>query len=111
MILECTWPIFQHASESRHTFLCTTRGILNLDFRFHCFRRPANTFIEPPTLILGQVGEKGILLHKIRSSHSFEENELNQCPGRLLGIISQNPSDSKSNWLHVAISRFFIIRI
>ena len=33
-----------------------------------------------------------------------------QCPGRLLGIIGQNPSVSKSNRLHVVIFRFFFIK-
>ena len=34
-----------------------------------------------------------------------------QCPGRFLGIINQNPSVSKSNWLHVVIFRFFFISL
>ena len=32
-----------------------------------------------------------------------------QCPRRFLGIIGQNPSVSKSNWLHVVIFQFFFI--
>jgi hypothetical protein len=31
---------------------------------------------------------------------------LGQCPGRFLGIINQDPSVSKSNWLHVNIFWF-----
>ena len=28
--------------------------------------------------------------------------------GKFLGIVSQDPSDSKSNWLHVDIFRFWL---
>ena len=31
------------------------------------------------------------------------------CPGRFLGINGQDPSVSKSNWLHVDIFRLFFI--
>ena len=34
---------------------------------------------------------------------------INHCPGRFLNIISQNPSVSKSNWLHVVIFQYFVI--
>jgi hypothetical protein len=29
-------------------------------------------------------------------------------PGKFLGIVGQDPSDSKSNWLHVDIFYFFL---
>ena len=31
-----------------------------------------------------------------------------QCPRRFLGIISRDPSVSKSNWLHIDIFHFFL---
>ena len=31
--------------------------------------------------------------------------------GRFLGIVGQNPSVSKSNWLHVVIFLFFLYKI
>ena len=34
---------------------------------------------------------------------------LGQCPGRLLGLMSQNPSVSKSNQLHVVIFQGFFL--
>jgi hypothetical protein len=32
-------------------------------------------------------------------------------PGKFLGIVGQDPSDSKSNWLHVDIFYFFFIHL
>ena len=37
------------------------------------------------------------------------DNHSQQCLGNFLGVISQNPSVSKSNWLHIVIFRFFFI--
>ena len=33
-----------------------------------------------------------------------------QCPGRFLGIIGRVPNISKSNWLHVDILRFPMLK-
>ena len=34
---------------------------------------------------------------------AVENNDMDECPGRFLGIIRQNPSVAKSNWLHVVV--------
>ena len=34
-----------------------------------------------------------------------------QVPGKFLGIVGQDPNDSKFNWLHVDIFRFWFIHL
>ena len=52
-------------------------------------------------------------LSNSRNSFSIDHNEWRkqgkkQCPWKILGIIGQDPTVSKSNWLHVDIFRFFL---
>jgi hypothetical protein len=43
---------------------------------------------------------------KQREYETCELDQSRSVPGKFLGIVGQDPSDSKSSWLHVDILRF-----
>jgi len=60
----------------------------------------ANQVTNPYTGSLGLGIQQGRVYGLVRP------NPTNQCPGRFLGISSQNSSVSKSNWLYIYIMTF-----